>query len=146
MAAGRGGGCCPVRRVGTGVTGLVSVPEGCGRDAARGRGARDAAGRRNLPTPAVVAATQEMLAELGSLGPADLAIALISGGGSALLEAPRPGVPLEEMIAVTAVSLGRRRRHHRAQHRPPGGQRREGGRARPGLCGRAGCSCSCSPT
>ncbi len=82
------------------ITGLVSVPEGCGRavPGVEVRCTRPAA--VNLPTPAVVAATQEMLAMLQSLGPADLAIAVISGGGSALLESPRPGVPLDEMIAV----------------------------------------------
>jgi glycerate 2-kinase len=84
-----------------GLTGLVSVPEGCGRQVPgiEVRGTRPAG--VNLPTPAVVAATREMLAMLRSLGPRDLAIALISGGGSALLEAPRLGVPLEEVIAVT---------------------------------------------
>lgn len=88
--------------VGTGrITGLVSVPAGCGRAVAgvEVRETRPAA--ENLPTPAVVAATREMLALVAALGPADLAIAVISGGGSALLEAPRAGVPLEETIAVT---------------------------------------------
>lgn len=80
--------------------GLVSVPEGCGRDGLgiEIRPTRPAA--VNLPTPAVVTATREMLSMLASLTPADLAIAVISGGGSALLECPRPGVPLEELIAV----------------------------------------------
>jgi hydroxypyruvate reductase len=82
------------------LTGLVSVPEGCGREAAgiEVRVTRPAAA--NQPTPAVVATTREMLAMLGSLTTADLAIAVISGGGSALLESPRPGVPLEEVIAI----------------------------------------------
>ena len=83
------------------VTGLVSVPEGCGRDLLGVEVRRTRPAGANLPTPAVVAATQEMLAELGSLASADLAIVLISGGGSALLEAPPPGVPLDELIAVT---------------------------------------------
>jgi len=85
------------------VAGLVSVPEGCGRrvPGIEVRVTRPAAA--NLPTPAVVAATREMLAMVQSLRPADLAIAVISGGGSALLEAPRPGVPLEELIAAAGL-------------------------------------------
>ncbi len=82
------------------VTGLVSVPEGSGRTVpgVDVRCTRPAA--VNLPTPAVVAATREMESLLESLTAADLAVAVISGGGSALLEAPRAGVPLDEVIAV----------------------------------------------
>jgi len=83
------------------VRGLVSVPEGCGRalDRIEIRETRPAGA--NLPTPAVVEATREMLALVGSVGPRDLVIAAISGGGSALLAAPREGVSLEEKIART---------------------------------------------
>lgn len=83
------------------VTGLVSVPEGCGRrlDRIEVRETRPPAA--NLPTPAVVAATEEMLAAVSQLGPRDLVIAVITGGGSALLAAPRPGITLDEKIAVT---------------------------------------------
>lgn len=83
------------------VTGLVSVPEGCGRrlDRIEVRETRPLAA--NLPTPAVVEATEEMLAAVAGLGPRDLVIAVITGGGSALLAAPRPGITLEEKIAVT---------------------------------------------
>jgi glycerate 2-kinase len=82
-------------------TGLVSVPEGCGRMLSRIaiRETRPAAA--NLPTAAVVQATHEILAAVSSLGPRDLAIALITGGGSALLAAPKEGVSLEEKIALT---------------------------------------------
>jgi len=81
--------------------GLVSVPAGCGRllTAVEGRQTRPAAA--NLPTPAVVAATREMLDLVAGLGPRDLAIAVITGGGSALVAAPRAGVTLEEKIATT---------------------------------------------
>ena len=83
------------------VSGLVSVPEGCGRSlqAIAVRETRPVGS--NLPTPAVVAATHEMLALLGTLGPRDLVIAVITGGGSACLAAPREGVSLEEKIALT---------------------------------------------
>lgn len=101
MAAGvealLGGECLGQHRA----RGLVSVPEGCGRllthiDVRETRPAGS-----NLPTPEVVKATEEMIAQLSSLTPRDLVIALITGGGSALLAAPRPGVTLEEKIAAT---------------------------------------------
>ena len=83
------------------IRGLVSVPAGCGLDltGVEVRETRPAA--ENLPTPAAVAATREMLALVGTLGPDDLAVAVVSGGGSALMAAPRAGVPLAEKIAVT---------------------------------------------
>ena len=83
------------------VTGLVSVPAGCGRRLAaiEVRETRPAAA--NLPTPAVVQATHEMLATVSQLGSRDLAIAVITGGGSALLAAPKEGVSLDQKIAVT---------------------------------------------
>jgi hydroxypyruvate reductase len=83
------------------ITGLVSVPQGSGRrlPGVEVRETRPAA--ENLPTPAAVAATREMLDLVTSLGPEDLAVALVSGGGSALVAAPREGVPLEDKIAVT---------------------------------------------
>jgi glycerate 2-kinase len=83
------------------VRGLVSVPEGCGRGLERIEIRETRPAGVNFPTPAVVEATREMLALVGSLGPRDLVIAAISGGGSALLAAPREGVTLEEKIART---------------------------------------------
>ena len=86
---------------GTPVTGLVSVPEGSTRslEQIEVRATRPAGA--NLPTPRVVEATRTILAMLAGMGPDDLAIVLISGGGSALLSAPRAGVTLEETIAAT---------------------------------------------
>ena len=83
------------------VSGLVSVPVGCGRSLAGIEVRETRPAGANLPTPAVVQATQEMLAAVAALGPRDLVIALITGGGSALLAAPQAGVSLEEKIAVT---------------------------------------------
>ncbi len=82
--------------------GLVSVPEGCGRTVAgiEVRETRPAA--VNLPTSRVVAATREMRALLEGLTPTDLAIAVISGGGSAVVEAPRADVQLDDVIAVAS--------------------------------------------
>jgi hydroxypyruvate reductase len=88
------------------VTGLVSVPEGCGRDIAgiEVRETRPAAA--NVPTDAAVGATRAMLDRVGALGPDDIVIALISGGGSALLVAPREGVPLDEKVAIARFLTG----------------------------------------
>lgn len=83
------------------VCGLVSVPEGSGRALGRIEVRATRPAGVNLPTPAVVEATREMLALVGALGPRDLVIAVITGGGSALVAAPRDGVTLEEKIAST---------------------------------------------
>jgi hydroxypyruvate reductase len=47
-----------------------------------------------------------MMKRLGRLGPDDLAVALISGGGSALLAAPRDDLTLDDKIAVTRFLSG----------------------------------------
>lgn len=83
------------------VAGLVSVPAGCGRRLQRIEVRETRPAGVNLPTPAVVDATREMLAMIGRLGPRDLVLAAITGGGSALIAAPRPGVSLAEKIART---------------------------------------------
>ena len=41
-----------------------------------------------------------------SLGPDDLALVLVSGGGSAMLELPVPGVSLADIVATTRLLLG----------------------------------------
>jgi glycerate-2-kinase len=81
-------------------SGVLSVPEGGGRLLPPMRVRETRPATVNLPTPAAVAATAEMLEIVSTLGPDDLAIAVVTGGGSALLVGPRPGVPLEEKIAV----------------------------------------------
>jgi hydroxypyruvate reductase len=83
------------------VTGLVSVPAGCVLDAGpvEVRATRPAGA--NLPTADVVAATREMRGLVAGLGPRDLAIAVITGGGSALLAEPRDGFTLADKIALT---------------------------------------------
>ena len=83
------------------VTGLISVPEGCYRRLACVEVRETRPAGVNLPTPAVVQTTDEILRLVSSLTPRDAVIAVITGGGSALLAAPRPGVSLEDKIAVT---------------------------------------------
>ncbi len=46
-----------------------------------------------------------MVALLHGLGPQDLVIVLVSGGGSALLPSPAPGITLEDLQALTATLL-----------------------------------------
>lgn len=58
-----------------------------------------------VPDDRGVSATREMLEVLHSLGPDDLVIALVSGGGSALLEAPRSPLDLADIQAVTSLLL-----------------------------------------
>jgi glycerate 2-kinase len=81
--------------------GLVSVPERCGRSLERIEVRETRPAAVNLPTPAVVAATREILDLVAALGPRDLVIALVSGGGSACLAAPRDGVTLDDKISLT---------------------------------------------
>ncbi len=52
----------------------------------------------NEPTAAGVKGTEEILQLVASLGPNDLCICLISGGGSALLPAPMEGFPLDAKV------------------------------------------------
>ena len=100
MAAGVERGLGPERLARQRVTGLVSVPEGCGRKLERIEVRETRPAAVNLPTPAVVSATREMLDLVAALGPRDLVVALVTGGGSACLAAPREGVTLDEKIAT----------------------------------------------
>ena len=55
----------------------------------------------NEPTPAGVAGAAEILRLVEGLGPDDLCLCLISGGGSALMPAPVEGITLDDKLAVT---------------------------------------------
>ncbi len=83
------------------LAGWVNVPADCVRPlqkiklhAARPPGV-------NEPRPEGVAGTEEILRLAGSLGPDDLCLCLISGGGSALMPAPAEGITLEDKLEVT---------------------------------------------
>ncbi len=58
-----------------------------------------------VPDAAGLAATERMLALLRDLGEGDFVLALISGGASALMVAPAPGVTLAEKQAVNTALL-----------------------------------------
>ena len=81
--------------------GWVNVPADCVRPlecihlhAARPAGV-------NEPRPEGVLGSREILRIVESLGPDDLCLCLLSGGGSALLPAPVEGITLEDKLAVT---------------------------------------------
>lgn len=83
------------------VTGWVNVPADCVRPlphitlhAARPAGV-------NEPTAAGVAGCAQILQLVEQLTADDLCVCLLSGGGSALLPAPAPGITLQDKLAVT---------------------------------------------
>ncbi len=59
-------------------------------------------GAHPLPARDAPRVGAEVLALARSLGPGDVALCLVGGGGSAMLELPRPGVTMAEIAAVTA--------------------------------------------
>ena len=99
--------------------GLVSVPAGCGRPLAAIEVRETRPATANLPTPAVVEATHEIMTTVAQLGSRDLAIAVITGGGSALLAAPKEGISLDGENRRHASALRVGGRHCHAQcHKP----------------------------
>jgi hydroxypyruvate reductase len=83
------------------VAGWVNVPADCVRPLARIHlhAARPAG--VNEPTEEGVRGAEKILEIVGALGPDDLCLCLLSGGGSALLPAPVPGIALGDKLAVT---------------------------------------------
>ena len=83
------------------VTGWLNVPADCVRTLSKIHlhAARPAG--LNEPTAEGVAGSEQILQLVASLEPSDLCIALISGGGSALLPAPCAGITLADKQAVT---------------------------------------------
>jgi glycerate 2-kinase len=57
------------------------------------------------PTEDGVRGVREMVNMLSSAGPDDLVIFLISGGGSALLPCPAPGITLQDKVSLTDLLL-----------------------------------------
>jgi glycerate 2-kinase len=89
------------------VTGWINVPADCVRklQAIHLHAARPAG--INEPTEEGVQGTAKILQIVDSLGPNDLCICLLSGGGSALMPAPVPGVSLAEKQTVTRLLSAR---------------------------------------
>ena len=85
------------------VEGLLNVPEGMNAPLQRIRLHAARPQGVNEPTPEGVAGAEEMLRLLNRAGPDDVAVCLLSGGGSALLPAPVEGVSLADKLAVTKL-------------------------------------------
>jgi len=85
------------------ITGIVNVPAESVRSlqAIRLHAARPAG--TNFPTAEGVAGARAMLDLLAHLGPNDVGLCLLSGGGSALLPAPAEGIALEDKQQVTRL-------------------------------------------
>jgi glycerate 2-kinase len=85
------------------VTGWVNVPDDCVVPTQRVQlhAARPAG--INEPRPEGVVGARRILELVGSLGPTDLCICVLSGGGSALLPAPVPEITLDDKVRVTRL-------------------------------------------
>lgn len=88
------------------VKGLVNVPEGTVSNLKRVRLHPARPQALNEPTAAGVAGAETMLQLLSEARPEDVAVCLLSGGGSALLPAPAEGISLEEKRVMTQLLHG----------------------------------------
>ncbi len=82
--------------------GLVIVPDGCGADC---RHVRIVEAAHPVPDGRGLAAARRVLETARALGEGDFLLAPVSGGGSALLSLPAPGVSLAEKRALGAALL-----------------------------------------
>lgn len=81
--------------------GWINVPADCIRPLQRIHLHPARPAGRNEPTPEGVEGSELILQIVADLGPEDLCISLISGGGSALLPSPIDGISLADKLAVT---------------------------------------------
>ena len=84
------------------LSGVVVAPYGYGAECRR-IAVREAG--HPLPDENSLAAAQEALAAVAGLGPDDLVVALISGGGSAALSLPLPGLTLDDKRITNKLLL-----------------------------------------
>ncbi len=82
--------------------GIVIVPHGAGLET---QGIEIVEASHPVPDQAGVDAALRLLAMVEALGPGDMALCLISGGGSALMAAPGLGISLADKQAVTGALL-----------------------------------------
>jgi hydroxypyruvate reductase len=85
------------------VVGWINVPDDCVVPAQRVTLHASRPAAVNEPRAAGVHGTKRILDILTALGPNDLCFCLLTGGGSALMPAPAPGISLEQKIAVTRL-------------------------------------------
>ncbi len=88
------------------ITGWINVPSGTEKpiECIHVHVARPAGS--NEPTDAGIQGSRAMMSLMQSAGPRDLCVALISGGGSALLPLPTAGINLDDKLAVTRFLSG----------------------------------------
>ena len=84
------------------LSGVVAVPKGAALDLTR---IEQVEGSHPVPDETSVAAGQRLMDAVSGLGPDDLVLALISGGGSALCALPAPVVSLAEKQGITRALL-----------------------------------------
>lgn len=82
--------------------GLVIAPHGYAHDLKR---LRLIHGSHPVPDETSLAAAEQALALASTLGPDDLLIALISGGASALMSKPVPGISIQEKFGLVKAVL-----------------------------------------
>jgi len=85
------------------VEGIVNVPAGTEKPLRKIRLHVARPAGSNHPMKEGVEGANEMLRLLSNAGPGDVALCLLSGGGSALLPAPAEGITLEDKQAVTKL-------------------------------------------
>jgi len=86
-------------------TGIVLATTPPGSDSGLPPNFRHFTGGHPLPTDAGATATGEIIRLLVDAGPHDPVVVLISGGGSALLALPQPGITIEHLRATTTLLL-----------------------------------------
>lgn len=86
----------------SGLEGLVIVPDGYGRPC---RSIEVVEAAHPVPDVRGVTATQRIMDMAREAGPDDLVLCLISGGASALMVAPAPGIELAEKRLITQALL-----------------------------------------
>lgn len=87
------------------VTGWVNVPADCVTTLQRIHLHAGRPAGVNEPTPEGIAGTERILSLVQTLGPRDVCLVLISGGGSALLPAPVAGLSLADKQRVTRALM-----------------------------------------
>ena len=88
------------------VVGWINVPNDCAVPLQKIRLHSSRPMGVNEPTEAAAFGTHRIVEFLKSLGPNDLCINLLSGGGSALMPAPPPKIPLAEKLELTRFLSG----------------------------------------
>jgi hydroxypyruvate reductase len=89
------------------VQGWLNVPADCVRSLRKIHLHAGRAGGQNEPTAAGVFGAEQILSQAATMGPRDLAVVLLSGGGSALLPAPVAGISLADKQVVTRLLMHR---------------------------------------